>query len=264
MQSGTHKLVAEKDGAIGRLTINNPERRNAFSFAMWQALPGILEDFWADAEIRIVILRGAGGQAFSAGNDISEFKQRRSSKQGIAEYDAATYRAYDALISIDKPTIAMIEGFCIGGGLELALLCDIQIAADSARFAVTPARLGLGYKYEDMRLLVNNVGPKFAKEILFTGRQFSADEACQMGIVNRVVPAQGLAQAIEEYAQTIAANAPLSVKAAKRIVTEATKETGQADLDLCQRLVDACHASEDYKEGQRAFTEKRKPIFTGR
>jgi enoyl-CoA hydratase/carnithine racemase len=264
MASATHQLVAQKDGAIGRLTINNPERRNAFSFAMWQSLPAILEDLGADAKIRVVILRGAGGQAFSAGNDISEFKQRRSTAQGIAEYEAVTARAYKALVSLDKPTIAMIEGYCIGGGVELALLCDMQIAAETARFAITPARLGLGYKYEDVRLLVGNVGPKFAKEILFTGRQFSADEACRMSLVNRVVPAQGLADAVEEYAQTIAANAPLSVKAAKKIIAEATKESGQADLELCQRLVDACHASEDYREGQRAFAEKRKPNFTGR
>jgi enoyl-CoA hydratase/carnithine racemase len=264
MQPTTDKLIAEKNGAIGRLTFNNPALRNAISFAMWQALPGILEDFGADEAVRVVILRGAGGQAFSAGNDISEFKQRRSSKQGIAEYDAATHRAYDALISIDKPIIAMIEGFCIGGGLEVALLCDIQIAADNARFAVTPAKLGLGYKFDDMRLLVSNVGPKYAKEILFTGRQFSAEEAQRVGMVNRVVPASGLADFVEEYAQTIAVNAPLSIKAIKKIIAEAAKGPGQANLDLCQRLVDACHASDDYKEGQHAFAEKRKPNFIGR
>ncbi len=264
MQLATGKLIAEKDGPVGRLTFNNPARRNAISFAMWQALPTLIEEFASDDAIRVIILKGAGGQAFSAGNDISEFKQRRSTKQGIAECDAATHRAYDALISIDKPTIAMIEGFCIGGGLEVALLCDIQIAANNARFAVTPAKLGLGYKLDDVRLLVSNVGPKYAKEILFTGRQFSAEEARKMGIVNRVVPAQGLADFVEEYAQTIADNAPLSIRAIKKIIAEAAKGAGQADLDLCQRLVDACHASEDYKEGQHAFAEKRKPNFTGR
>jgi enoyl-CoA hydratase/carnithine racemase len=264
MQPTTDKLIAEKDGPVGRLTFNNPARRNAISFAMWQALPTLIEAFASDDAIRVIILKGVGGQAFSAGNDISEFKQRRSSKQGIAEYDAATHRAYDALISIDKPTIAMIEGFCIGGGLEVALLCDIQIAADNARFAVTPAKLGLGYKLDDMRLLVGNVGPKYAKEILFTGRPFSAEEARQMGMINRVVAAQSLSESVEEYAQTIAANAPLSIKAAKQIIAEVAKGPGQADLDLCQRLVDACHASEDYKEGQHAFAEKRKPNFTGR
>ncbi len=264
MQSLKDQLIAEKDGAIGRLIINNPQRRNAFSFAMWQALPELLGDFTADDAIHVVVLKGAGGKAFSAGNDISEFKQRRSTKAQIVEYDAVTACAYEALISLSKPTIAMIEGYCIGGGLEVALLCDLQIAADTARFAVTPARLGLGYKYDDVHLLVSNVGPKYAKEILFTARQFSAAEAQQMGIVNRVVPADELAAFVEQYAQTIADNAPLSIKAAKQIIGETVKGPGRADLGLCQRLVDACHASADYQEGQRAFAEKRKPKFTGR
>ncbi|MDX1488086.1 MAG: enoyl-CoA hydratase [Acidiferrobacterales bacterium] len=264
MQPATNKLIAEKDGRIGRLIINNPAKRNAFSFAMWQALPVVLADFAADDDIRVVTLRGAGGQAFSAGNDISEFKDRRSSKEKIAEYDAATAHAYETLSTLTKPTIAVIEGYCVGGGLEVALLCDLQIAADTARFAVTPARLGLGYKYDDVRLLVSNVGPKYAKEILFTARQFNAEEAQQMGIVNRVVPAGELAALVDQYAQTIATNAPLSIKAAKQIVAETVKGPGRMDLDLCQRLVDACHASADYQEGQRAFAEKRKPKFAGR
>jgi enoyl-CoA hydratase len=263
MQSPTDLLIVEKDGAIGRLIINNPQRRNAFSFAMWQALPSLLADFVADGAIRVVIVKGAGGKAFSAGNDISEFKERRSTKAQIAEYEAVTARAYQTLVSLSKPTIAMIEGYCIGGGLEVALLCDLQIAADTARFAVTPARLGLGYKYDDVRLLVSNVGPKYAKEILFTARQFNAAEAQQMGIVNRVVPAAGLAAFVDEYAQIIADNAPLSIRAAKQIVGESVKDPDRADRELCQRLVDACHASADYKEGQRAFAEKRKPKFTG-
>jgi enoyl-CoA hydratase/carnithine racemase len=264
MQSPTEQLIAEKDGAIGRLIINNPRRRNAFSFAMWQALPELLGDFTADEAIRVVVLKGAGAKAFSAGNDISEFKQRRSTKAQIAEYDAVTTRAYETLVSLNKPSIAMIEGYCIGGGLEVALLCDLQIAADTARFAVTPARLGLGYKYDDVRLLVSNVGPKYAKEILYTARQFSAAEAQQMGIVNRVVPVDELAAFVDQYAQAIADNAPLSMQAAKQIVGETVKGPERADLDLCQRLVDACHASADYQEGQRAFVEKRKPKFTGR
>ncbi len=264
MQSSTDKLISAKEGAIGRLTINNPARRNAMSFDMWQALPSLLEDFAADEVIRVVVVSGTGRQAFCAGNDISEFKRTRSTKEEIAEYNAATRHAYDMLASISKPTIAMIEGYCIGGGLEVALLCDIQISSDNARFAVTPAKLGLGYKLDDIRLLVDNMGPKYAKEILFTGRQFSAEEAHGMGIVNRVVPANELVAFADEYAQSIAANAPLSVMAAKKIIAEAVKRPSLADRELCQQLVDACHASDDYKEGQRAFTEKRKPIFTGR
>lgn len=264
MQAAGGKLLVDHDGAIGRLTINQPERRNAFSFVMWQALPELLAGLNADEAIRVVVLRGAGGQAFSAGNDISEFGERRATKEGVAEYDAATRRAYEALAGLPKPVIAAIEGYCIGGGLEVALLCDMQIAADNARFAVTPARLGLGYKYEDVALLVRSIGVKHTKEILLTGRQFSADEALKMGLVNYVVPAAALEGFVDETAHGIAENAPLSLKAAKLIIAEAAKGPGQANLALCQRLVDACHASADYQEGQRAFAEKRKPRFTGR
>jgi enoyl-CoA hydratase len=264
MAGAAEKLIAQKDGAIGRLIINNPERRNAMAFAMWQALPAVLERFAVDDAVRVILLSGAGGRAFCAGNDISEFEERRSTKEGVAEYDAVTKRAYQALSSIAKPTIAVIEGYCVGGGVELALLCDIQIAADNARFAVTPAKLGLGYKYEDVRLLVGSVGGRYAKEILFTGRQFSAEEALRMGLVNRVLPPAELWAIVHDYTHAIADNAPLSIRAAKQIIAEALRGPGQADLDLCQRLVDACHASEDYREGQRAFAEKRKPNFSGR
>jgi enoyl-CoA hydratase len=264
MRSDTDKLVAQKEGAIGRLMFNNAERRNAISLAMWQALPAVLEDFASDEAIRVVIVCGAGGKAFSAGNDISEFKQLRSTKAGVVAYDAATRRAYKVLSAIEKPTIAMIEGYCVGGGVEVALLCDVQIAADNAHFAVTPARLGLGYKYDDVRLLVDSIGARYAKEILFTGRLFTAAEALHMQLVNRVVPAGELAVVVEDYALAIADNAPLSIKAAKKIIAEAVKTPAAADLDLCQQLVDACHASADYHEGQHAFAEKRKPKFSGR
>lgn len=264
MQAAGGKLLLDRDGPIGRLTLNQPERRNAFSLAMWKALPDVLAALAADEAIRVVVMRGAGGKAFSAGNDISEFGEHRATKEGVNAYNAATRSAYDALVDLPKPVIAVIEGYCIGGGLEVALLCDIQIAADNARFAVTPARLGLGYKYDDVALLVRSVGARHAKEILLTGRQFSTEDALRMGLVNHVVPAGELESFVDEIARTIADNAPLSLKAAKLIIAEATKGPGQADLALCERLVDACHASADYQEGQRAFAEKRKPKFTGR
>ncbi len=258
------RIVAEKHASIARFVINNPERRNAMSLAMWQRMGEVFEAWAQDQEVRVVVVRGAGEKAFSAGNDISEFKERRSSRESIDEYSRVTTRAYAALGKIPKPTIARIDGFCIGGGVEIAQLCDIQIAADSARFAVTPAKLGLGYKLDDVMLLVQNMSMKHAKELLMTGRMFSANEALRMGLVNRVVPASDLDAAVDEYASTIAANAPLSVKAAKIIVCEAEKESAQRDRARCQQLVDDCHASDDYQEGQTAFAEKRKPRFRGR
>jgi len=258
------KILAERDGPIARFVINNPERRNALSFAMWQRMGEIFETWAQDDAVRAIVVRGAGDKAFSAGNDISEFKQRRSSRESIDEYSRVTARAYAALRDIPKPTIACIQGFCIGGGLEISQLCDLQIAADSARFAVTPAKLGLGYKLEDVLLLTENMHAKHVKELLMTGRMLSADEALHMGLVNRVVAASELDATIDEYASMIAGNAPLSVRAAKLITHEAYKPGTQRDETLCQALVDACHSSEDYREGQRAFAEKRKPRFVGR
>ena len=260
----TDKLTVEKDSGVAWLTINQPERRNAFSLAMWQAVPAIMADCAEDDAVKAIVLTGAGDKAFSAGNDISEFGELRSTPEQIAAYHATTGRAYAAISGAAKPTIAMIQGFCIGGGLEVSQLCDLQIAADNARFAVTPARLGLGYKYEDVRLLTRNVSAMHAKELLFTARVFDAHEALAMGLINRVAPAAEVIAFTNDYARTIAANAPLSVQAAKVIVHEAVKPEGDADPELCRRWVEKCDNSADYREGQRAFAEKRKPAFTGR
>ncbi len=260
----TSTIIIHRDGPIGRLIIHNPRRRNAMSFDMWRTLGDALEELAVEQPLRVIVMRGAGDKAFCVGNDISEFKQRRSSKQSITEYNAVMARAYQALRGLELPTIARIEGYCIGGGLEISQLCDIQIAADNARFAVTPARLGLGYKLDDVLLLTRNMSAKYVKELLMTGRQFDADEALRMGLINRVAPVAELDAVVEQYAAQIAANAPLSVKAAKLIVAEAVKESAQRNRALCQQLVDACHESADYQEGQSAFAEKRQPNFQGR
>lgn len=260
----SERILTDTDGRIARFVINHPERRNAMSFDMWQRMGEVFERWADDDSLRVVVVRGSGDQAFSAGNDISEFEKLRSSEEQIEAYSRMTERAYAALEQMPKPVIARIDGYCIGGGFEIAQLCDIQFAADRARFAVTPARLGLGYKLEDVMLLARNMSMKHVKELLMTGRQFSADEALRFGFVNHVVPAEELDAAVEECASTIAGNAPLSVTAAKLVIQEAYKESGQRDEALCRRLVDACHASADYREGQRAFAEKRKPRFLGR
>lgn len=264
MGTTERKILAEKDGHIGRFTINNPDKRNAMTLAMWQRMGEVFEAWAQDPEIRAIVVRGAGDKCFCAGNDISEFKDLRSTPEQIAAYHATTERAYRALRDVPRPTIARIEGFCIGGGLELAQLCDLQIAAESASFAVTPAKLGIGYKLADVLLLTGNLSAKHAKELLFTGRRFSAADALRWGLVNRVVPAAELDAAVDGYAAEIAANAPLSVSAAKGIVHEAVKDAAERDQTLCARLVEACDRSADYREGQRAFAEKRKPEFTGR
>jgi enoyl-CoA hydratase len=264
MPSITDQLIAEKDGAIGRIAFNNPERRNAISYEMWQGIPPALDAFDADEAIRVIIVSGADGKAFSAGADVSQFESKRSSKDATAEYNSAVAHAVETLKTCNKPTIAKIEGYCLGGGLNVALSCDLRVAGDDARFAIPAAKLGLGYRYGSIRTLIDVVGPAFAKEILYTARQFNAEEALAMGLVNRVLPRAQLNEYVENYAARIAGNAPLTVHAVKSVVIEALKDPATRDLELCEEVVERCFASEDYKEGRRAFLEKRKPKFTGR
>lgn len=264
MKTSTDKIIATKIGAIGRITFNAPERRNALALEMWQAIPEVLADFAADDSVRVVVLNGAGGKAFSAGADISEFEKVRSSEESIAAYNAQTDIAQKSLAGIEKPTIAEIQGMCVGGGLAVALNCDLRIASDDSRFAITPAKLGLGYGAEGIRPLVDLVGPSTAKEIFFTARLFDAAEALGMGLVNRVVPAADLAGYVADYAERMGENAPLVLRAVKTIVGEVVKDPDIRDMDLCQAVVDRCFASEDYVEGRKAFMEKRKPNFQGR
>jgi enoyl-CoA hydratase/carnithine racemase len=262
--SKTDKMIAEKDGPIGWITFNNPERRNAVSLAMWEALADIVRDFESDKAIRVIVLKGAGDRAFVSGADISEFEEKRSSPETTRTYNEASGKATVALKHVGKPTIAMIRGFCIGGGVSVALSCDMRIASEGAKFGVPAAKLGLGYEAEGVRKLMDVVGPSFAKEIFFTARQFTAQEAVAMGLVNRLVPDGQLETYVRDYAVTIAANAPLTVASIKTIVGEVAKDESARDMVLCQQVVDRCFNSEDYVEGRSAFMAKRKPIFTGR
>jgi len=264
MSFETKKLVIETDGALAHLILNQPGKRNAIGLEMWQGIGDAMEAFSSDPEIRTVIVSGAGGKAFSAGADISEFKQHRSSLETREKYDAAMRRAFDRLYNLPRITIAMIDGVCVGGGAELAMDCDILIASDKSQFGITPARLGLGYSLPDVERLVRHLGLKYTKEILATARLFSANEALAMGWVNRVVPAAEIKTAVTEFAQDISANAPLTLTASKLIANEAAKVPAERDIELCRSLVEACYASADYAEGQKAFAEKRTPRFTGR
>ena len=263
MLSSTKRVIAERDGAVGWITFNNPERHNAMSIDMWEALPAILDAYERDPAVRVVVMKGAGQKAFISGADISEFEHARADAEGAAHYEAITDKAMAHALHLSKPAIAMIRGYCIGGGLGVALSCDLRIATEQSRFGIPAAKLGVGYRYNGVQKLVDVVGPSAAKEIFFTARQFNATEAHHMGLINRVVADGELEGVIREYCDMIAANAPLTIKTAKRIIGELTKVTGGPDVALCERLVEDCFASADYEEGRKAFMEKRKPVFRG-
>jgi enoyl-CoA hydratase len=264
MKSPTERMIAEIDGPIGWLVFNNPARRNAVSLDMWQAIPEIIDAYERDPAVRVIVLKGAGDKAFVSGADISEFEQNRSSPEAVQRYDEIGHRAQARIEAAQKPTIAMIHGFCMGGGVGVALQCDLRIASESARFGIPAARLGISYRLGGVKKLIDLVGPSFAKEIFFTARRFTAVEAHGMGLVNRVLPDAELEGFVRSYCAMIAENAPLSLAASKSMIAELTKTARDIDRAACEELVRRCFESEDYVEGRRAFMEKRKPVFQGR
>ena len=260
----TTRMMARIDSGIGWIIFNNPARRNAVSLDMWSALATIVGRFASDPAVRVAVMAGAGDKAFVSGADISEFEKHRASADAEAEYNRISAAAQRALAGFDKPLVAMIQGYCIGGGLAVAMQADIRIASDDSQFGIPAARLGLGYGLSSVRSLVNLVGPAFAKEILFTARRFSSDEALRIGLVNRVVARADLETSVRDLAETIAGNAPLTVGAAKAAIDTALKDAGERDVAAIEARVRVCFDSDDYVEGRRAFMEKRVPAFHGR
>jgi enoyl-CoA hydratase len=260
----TDQIIASKQDGIGTLIFNNPQRRNAISLEMSLAAADVIEDFAADSAVRVIVLAGAGDKAFVSGADISKFERDRATPEQVEEYNKRGVRFRLGLRNVGKPTIAKIRGFCLGGGMAIALNCDLRICAEDAQFGIPAARLGIGYGAEGLTQLVRLVGPSTAKEVLFTARRYNAEEALRLGMVNQVVAAAELDDYVAKYAAGIAGNAPLSIIAAKRVVDELVKDRDERDIALCEQVVATCFASLDYAEGRRAFMEKRKAVFVGR
>ena len=263
IDSPTPKMLAEVNDGIGWITFNAPEKRNAMSLDMWQGLGEILGKLQEEKSLRVLILKGAGDAAFVSGADISEFEDKRSSQRDRDAYEAAFDDALDKLANFATPVVAMIRGYCIGGGLAIALNTDIRIATEHSKFGIPAAKLGLGYGFEAVKTLESIVGPSHAKDILFTARFLEAKEALSIGLVNFMVGSELLEQTVIEYANKIVTNAPLTIRAVKKTVGEVVKDPGQKNPAHIERMVNDCFLSADYQEGRRAFMEKRKPKFTG-
>jgi len=261
--TATERVKTWTEGAVLHIRFNNPAKHNALSMDMWEALPPLLERAAKDGGVRAVVLSGEGGKSFVSGADISQFEDMRAAREAVKKYESVAEAALQGLAEFAKPTIAAIQGYCIGGGLNVAISCDIRLATSDSTFSIPATRLGLGYRYSAMKNLTQLVGPGYAKDIFFTARRFDAAEALRMGLVNRTCEPGGLDALVSEYTTAIAAGAPLTIKAGKAIIREVLKN-GDADLDLSRRLILDCFESEDYIEGRRAFMEKRKPIFKGK
>lgn len=257
------KILATVHEGIGSLVINNPEKHNAFSIEMSLAAADAIERFGGDESVRVIVISGAGERSFVSGGDISKFEQSRATPEQVADYARKQARFREVLRGVAKPTIAKIRGYCLGGGLTIALNCDLRFCAEDAQFCVPAARLGLPYGIDPITQIVRIVGPAVAKDIMFSGRRLDAREALRVGLVNAVLPSADLDMHVEKYATMLVRNAPLTIVASKRIIDEAVKDAELRDLANCEDAVAKCFGSQDYIEGRRAFMEKRRPVFTG-
>jgi enoyl-CoA hydratase len=261
--STTERVKTWLEGPVLHLRFNNPAKHNALSVDMWEAVPPLLERAQKDDNVRMVVLSGEGGKAFVSGADISQFEDMRAAKEAVTRYEAMAEAALQGIYEFAKPTLACISGYCIGGGVNVAICCDLRIATSNSVFSIPATRLGLGYRYSAMKNLTDLVGPGCAKDIFFTARRLDAAEALRIGLVNRVAEPDGLDALLAEYTGAITTGAPLTIRAGKRIIRDVLKADG-ADMDLARKLILDCFESEDYAEGRKAFMEKRKPVFKGK
>ena len=258
------KILLSRSDGIGLITFNNPEKRNAMSLEMWQGLVNALVDMRDDPDVRVVIMAGAGDRAFVSGADVSQFEETRHNAEVSEEYVRRSAGQGAILAEYPKPTIACIRGFCLGGGLQVAMLADIRIAGENSEFGFPAAKLGLAYGYNDLDLLVSLVGPSWARLLMYTGMRIKSAEALRIGIVDRVVPDVELWNATTEIAQNISCNAPLAIAAAKITIRQVLRDPGMRDMNAIKEIAATCMDSDDFREGRRAFLEKRRPNFTGR
>ena len=257
-------LLVEKRGAVGWLVFDQPAKKNAISGTMWRAIPPAMAEFERDPEVRCVVFRGAGTEAFAAGADISEFESARSDRGAIAEYDDLLDRVLHSIQDSLKPSVALIHGYCLGGGLEIALACDLRYCGRSAQFGIPAAKLGLAYNVEGHKRLLETVGHAWAREIMFLGRRYHADEALGIGLVHRVLPDAELDAYVDGVIDTLCRNAPLAIANTKTVLEQYVKSEGEPDMARMRAAIERCAKSADYIEGRRAFMEKRKPRFTGK
>jgi enoyl-CoA hydratase len=257
-------LLVEKKGAVGWIVFNQPAKRNAINGAMWRGIPAAMTRFDADASVRCVAFRGAGTAAFSAGADISEFRKIRAERQSVSQYDGLLDEVLHSIQDSRKPSLAMIHGFCMGGGLEVALACDLRYCGASAQFAIPAAKLGLAYNVEGHKRLLETVGHARAREIMLLGRHYAAAEALAMGLVHKVLPDIELDPFVDEVLKSLCENAPLAIANSKTIIEEYVKASGLPDQKVMDAAIDRAARSADYEEGRRAFMEKRKPRFEGK
>jgi len=263
-QTKTERVQAWLDDRVLHIRFNNPARHNALSVDMWEAVPPLLELARDDERVRLVVFSGAGEKAFVSGADISQFEDMRAAREAVKHYEAMAEATLTGIHDFPKPTIACIRGYCIGGGVNVAIACDIRIASSDSVFAIPAARLGLGYRYSAMKNLVDLIGPGAAKDLFFTARRIDAAEAKSLGLVSRVAPPESLQQLLAEYTGSIAENAPLTIAAGKAITREIKRASPEVDQLMCGALIRGCFESADYAEGRTAFMQKRKPVFTGR
>jgi len=265
-QSNTErvKVWLDEDGSTLQIQFNNPDRHNALSMDMWEAVVPLLSAAKNDDRIRLVVFSGAGEKAFVSGADITQFEDLRAAQEAVARYESVAEQALMGIYNFSKPTLASIKGYCIGGGVNVAMSCDIRIASSDAVFAIPAARLGLGYRYSALKNLVDLVGPAMAKDLFFTARRIDANEARNIGLITRVCETEELPVLQAEYKKALAENAPITVRAGKAIIAEILRASPEIDHDKCRQLIRDCFESDDYKEGRRAFMEKRKPVFRGK